>query len=108
MAIRHSGLEDLLKLIETDSSVPAEIKLKAEKLAGDIAVASVLQTDVWIYRTVVVVLGTTVLATIMGGLGLAFKGDLTNFKLPSEIVAIGSAAVGALAGLLAPSPKDNG
>lgn len=108
MAIRHSGLDDFFKLIENDASVSGEIRQKAEKLAGDIAVASVLRTDVWIYRTVVVVLGTTVLATIIGGLALAFKGDLTNYKLPSEIVAIGSAAVGALAGLLAPSPKDSG
>jgi hypothetical protein len=29
----------------------------------------------------------------------------SNIKLPDAIVAIGSAAVGALAGLLAPSPK---
>ncbi|MBP1299775.1 hypothetical protein [Bradyrhizobium elkanii] len=108
MAIQHGGIENLLKLIETDPSVPADIKLQARKLTGDIEAASALRTDVWIYRAVVVVLGVTVLATIMGGLGLAFKGDLTNFKLPSEIVAIGSAAVGALAGLLAPSPKDNG
>ncbi len=43
-------------------------------------------------------------ATIFGGLGLAFFGNV-NYKLPAEIVAIGSAAVGALAGLLAPSPK---
>ena len=62
-----------------------------------------LEDDVWIYRTVVFVLGITVIATVLGGIFLATKAD-ANIKLPDAIVAIGSAAVGALAGLLAPSP----
>jgi len=69
-------------------------------------IKEVLRTDVWIYRVVVIVLGVTVIATIFGGLGLAFMGN-QNYKLPAEIVAIGSAAVGALAGLLAPSPRES-
>ena len=69
-------------------------------------IKEVLRTDVWIYRVVVIVLGVTVIATIFGGLGLAFMGS-QNYKLPAEIVAIGSAAVGALAGLLAPSPRES-
>jgi hypothetical protein len=47
-----------------------------------------------------------VLATVLGGIYIAMfaKGDAT-ISLPEGIVAIGSAAVGALAGLLAPSPQ---
>jgi len=56
-----------------------------------------------IYRAVVAVLGITVIATVFAGLYLATKAD-ANIKLPDAIVAIGSAAVGALADLLAPSP----
>ena len=68
-------------------------------------IATPLQTDVWIYRVVVMVLGLTLLATVFGGIILAIigHGDQT-VKLPDAVVAIGSAAVGALAGLLAPSP----
>jgi hypothetical protein len=66
--------------------------------------SSPLQYDLWIYRVVVCVLGFTVIATVIGGIFLAMKAD-PNIKLPDAIVAIGSAAVGALAGLLAPSPK---
>ena len=64
-----------------------------------------LSTDVWIYRAVVLVLGLTLLITVVGGIFLAIigKGDQT-VKLPDAIVALGSAAVGALAGLLALSP----
>lgn len=67
--------------------------------------ASPLQTDVWIYRAVVVILGITVLATVFGGLAIALLQHAdANAKLPDAIISIGSAAVGALAGLLAPSP----
>jgi hypothetical protein len=64
-----------------------------------------LTTDVWIYRAVVVILGLAALGTVFGGLALVAigQGD-PDTKLPDAIVAIGSAAVGALAGLLAPSP----
>jgi hypothetical protein len=94
------NIQDFLKSVTTDPAVPAQLKQRAEVLS---ALPPALQNDVWIYRIVIMVLGITVLATIIGGLGLAYKGD-ANYKLPAEIVAIGSAAVGALAGLLAPSP----
>jgi hypothetical protein len=64
-----------------------------------------LHTDRWIYRVVVSVLGAAVLATIIGGIALVIIGrGEQNMQLPDGIVAIGSAAVGAIAGLLAPSP----
>jgi len=68
---------------------------------------SPLGSDVWIYRAVVVILGICVISTVLGGIVLVMygKGD-TKIVLPDGIVAIGSAAVGALAGLLAPSPKE--
>jgi hypothetical protein len=98
-------LDELLDAIRADTSISADLQEKAEAVRRQ-STQEVLKGDLWIYRAVIVVLGITVLATIMGGLGLAFKGDITNYKLPAEIVAIGSAAVGALAGLLAPSPKE--
>jgi hypothetical protein len=56
--------------------------------------------DVWIYRIVVGALGLTILIAMCGTLYLAN----TEKGVPQALVAIGSAAVGALAGLLAPSP----
>ena len=70
------------------------------------AVPSPLQTDAWIYRMVVLFLGFAVLTTVVGGIVLTYMGGTSpNFQIPQGIVAIGSAAVGALAGLLAHSPK---
>jgi hypothetical protein len=68
---------------------------------------SPLGSDVWIYRAVVVILGICVISTVLGGIFLVIygKGEV-KMALPDGIVAIGSAAVGALAGLLAPSPKE--
>ena len=59
-----------------------------------------LQNDIWLYRIVVVVLGLTVVASIVGAIVLTLSGQST----PEVIVALGSAAIGGLAGLLAPSP----
>lgn len=62
--------------------------------------------DRWIYRTVVAVLGLVVLATVGGGIYLAVPSSGSEaVSIPDAIVAIGSAALGALAGLLAPAPN---
>lgn len=64
-----------------------------------------LESDCWIYRIVVLALGATVLIVVGGAVALAFAHNGTgDVKIPEVLTAIGSAAVGALAGLLAPSP----
>jgi len=100
--MKQDEVVNLLKPLATRDDVPADVR---GALGAAIAqVATPLQYDLVIYRIVVIVLGVTVLTTIFGGIALALKAD-PNIKLPDAIVAIGSAAVGALAGLLAPSPK---
>ena len=64
------------------------------------ATAGPLQTDVWVYRMVVFSLGLTVLLALIGGVILALLGK----TIPEVLVALGSAAIGALAGLLVPAP----
>jgi hypothetical protein len=60
------------------------------------------QKDIWIYRLVVIVLGLTVIASVIGTITLT----LTGLSTPELLVALGSAAIGGLAGLLAPSPTN--
>ena len=50
--------------------------------------------DKWLYRMVVIVLGLTVVAIVVGAIGLSMTGQST----PEVIVALGSAAIGGLAG----------
>jgi hypothetical protein len=59
-----------------------------------------LYNDVWLFRIVVAVLGLTVVGSVVGAILLALSGQST----PEVLVALGSAAIGGLAGLLAPSP----
>jgi len=56
--------------------------------------------DRLLYRMVVAVLGLTVVTSVIGTIVLAMAGKST----PEVIVALGSAAIGGLGGLLAPSP----
>ena len=101
----ESDVRKLLAPLTLRSDVPQDARdAIAEAIQG-----TPLSTDVWIYRAVVVILGVTVLGTVFGGLALVAVGHADpNMKLPDSIVAIGSAAVGALAGLLAPSPLTRG
>ena len=55
--------------------------------------------DVWLYRMVIVVLGLTVVASLGGAIALA----VAKQPIPEVIVALGSAAIGGLAGFLTPS-----
>ena len=98
---KEEDFSKLLQSIQNDPNVPAGIKQQAQEtlLSGPAYIG-----DRWIYRIVVIVLGLAVLITIGGGFGLAFLGS-QNYKMPPELVALGSAAVGALAGLLAPAPQ---
>jgi hypothetical protein len=66
-----------------------------------------ITTDVWLYRIVVGTLGGAVLLTVIGSMLLAY-GDMGMGpgmkEIPGSVIAIGSSAAGALAGLLTPFP----
>lgn len=59
-----------------------------------------IEKDIWLYRMVVTVLALTVVASVVGAIAVALMGKST----PEVIVALVSAAIGGLAGLLASSP----
>jgi hypothetical protein len=61
--------------------------------------------DNWIYRIVVGSLGLAVILVIVAVVILTFKTDGGDSHVPTILTAIASGAIGALAGLLAPSPN---
>jgi hypothetical protein len=73
-----------------------------EKLREDAvkAVPPAYIGDTWLYRTAIIVLGLLALSAAFGSIILVLGGKTT----PEVLVALGSAAVGALVGLFAPSP----
>jgi len=89
---------ELVAKIDAIQGIPENDKQQLQRLAQSLP--EPLRTDVWVYRMVVFFLGSAVLSTILGGLYIA----TTAADLPEGLIALGSAAVGALAGLLAPSP----
>lgn len=90
-----------------DSPVQTELQSSIQwlrnKSAEELSATTALEKDVWIYRIVVVTLGLAVLVSVIGAFVLAI---LQTEQSSEAMVAIGSAAVGAMAGLLAPSPRD--
>lgn len=100
----QASIKHVIETIKSAGDIPEPQK---DTLVSKLeAIPTPLQTDEWIYRLVVVFLGVAILATVIGGMVLAFNqtGD-QEAKIPQGLIAIGSAAVGALAGLLAPSPR---
>ena len=62
-------------------------------------------TDRWTYRIVVIALGTVCVTAILGAIYLSAIASLGGApNIPDVLTALGAAAIGALAGLLAPSP----
>jgi len=92
-------IQRLAQQLTDDESLPTDQKVKL--LENLQKLSPPLQSDRWIFRLVVGFLGITVLLTVIGGFYLSIK---TAATIPEGLIALGSAAVGALAGLLAPSP----
>ena len=66
------------------------------------------ETDKWIYRGTVAVLGAAVLYVAYAQLQIVMTEPLPGGnirEIPDGLIALGSAAIGALAGLLAPTPS---
>jgi hypothetical protein len=57
------------------------------------------QKDIWIYRMIIAALGLTLVASVVGAITLAMTGQST----PELLIALGSAAIGGLAGFLVPT-----
>lgn len=92
-----------LTTLSVDPTLPDNVK---DQVNTAISQLPAYLGDRWIYRAVVAVLGLVVLTTVGGGIYLAMTANgSAPESIPDAIVAIGSTALGALAGLLAPAPN---
>ena len=57
------------------------------------------QKDIWLYRMIIGALGVTVIVTVVGAIVPAS----TGLSIPDAVVALGSAAIGGMAGFLVPT-----
>ena len=105
----EKAFEDIDKFIKEspDTEMAPEVKRKIAEKVDETKekLGNPKDTDVWIYRIVVGLLGLAILASLIFTFFLSvWSTSPQDLKIPDIFLAIGSAAVGALAGLLAPSP----
>lgn len=92
----RGSLYELIKIVLEDPQLNSEDKLK---LIDELRKNNPGASDRWTYRYAILILGAVVLLTMVS---LLYLSTLPNIQVPEGMVAIGSAAVGGLAGLLAP------
>jgi|SRR5215470_10259741 len=93
----YRSVSELAVAAAQDPQLQADIQANpAEAIAGVAAIPN----DVWIYRIVVSALSVVALTGVIGAIILVSKG----MSPPDILTALSSAAIGGLAGLLAPSP----
>lgn len=98
MSTQIQYVRDLANRVARDPQLADEIKQDPEGALARLAEAI---PDTTVYKIVVSALGLAVLIALVGAIILLWKKDNPDLAVVS---AIGAAAVGALAGLLAPSP----
>ncbi len=99
--------EDFLQNLNSNSEIQNMFKNDPIAAMDNIEIVNPLATDKWVYRLIVIALGLTILITITGVIVLVGIDKVNDGKgVPDVITAIGSAAIGALAGLLVPPPKE--
>jgi hypothetical protein len=99
MSTQIQYVRDLANRVAQDPQLANEIKQDPEAALARIAEPPLPDTTV--YKIVVSALGLAVLIALVGAIILLAQKERPDLAVLS---AIGSAAVGALAGLLAPSP----
>jgi hypothetical protein len=106
MAERIHSADEMLNIVQADPTRVAALKddpiPELKKLRDEaIEKSKVYESDPWVYRIAIIVLGSLALIAAIGSIVLVAGGRAT----PEVLVALGSTAVGALVGLFAPSPS---
>lgn len=93
------------KELESNAELQAEFKENPVEAIKQFS-QNPIDTDKWIYRIIVIGLSIAIISIIVGVLILVGKGKIIGDEgVPTILTALGSAAIGAVAGLLVPSPK---
>jgi uncharacterized membrane protein YbhN (UPF0104 family) len=100
--MNYEALESLKSTISGASELPPALKKNLLEKAKE--VDNPLNSDAWIYRIVVAGLVLAIFTSLISTLFIALGDSNETVQIPEIFMAVGSAAVGALSGLLAPSP----
>ncbi|WP_294209755.1 hypothetical protein [uncultured Chryseobacterium sp.] len=97
--------DDFKAALNNNPKLQEEFKEDPVRAAESLATTNPKDTDSWIYRIIVLALGMSVLSIITGLIIISVNKIPLEEQLVTIFTAIASGSIGALAGLLAPSPK---
>lgn len=106
MERKVKSFNEFSDLMQKDESLRSEFQKDPLEALKKIKEEHPLQWDTFIYRSVTLMLGIVVIIIAVGILILVGLGKIQgDTDVPTLLTAIGSAAVGAVAGLLSPSVR---
>ncbi|GEN67901.1 hypothetical protein [Chryseobacterium rhizosphaerae] len=101
----NDSIEDLEIALKNNTDLQEKFKLNPVEALKNVEIRNPKDTDYWIYRIIVIMLGLAVLGIITGLILITMNNLRFDTQLITIFTAISSGAIGALAGLLAPSPN---
>ncbi len=102
----NNSIEDLEAALKSNSDLQEKFKSNPVEAIRNVEIRNPKDTDYWIYRIIVIMLGLAIMSIIAGLILLSFWSDGTpDSQLVTIFATISSGAIGALAGLLSPSPR---
>src|SRR5258705_13354674 len=96
-----NSIADLSHALKTDTELQADFKSDPVKAIENLNIAP----NTTVYKIVVGALGLSILLVIVGVVILKYNCQQGDNCVPTIFTAIASGAIGALAGLLAPTPN---
>jgi len=102
------SFEEFQKVLSDSEELQTRFKTDPVKAVNEFTQQNPLYTDNRIYRIIVIGLSITIVSVILGILILMSMGQIDGDKsVPTIVTAIGSASIGAISGLLAPTPRNH-
>lgn len=104
----NDSIEDLEAALKNSSDLQEKFRINPVEAIKNVEIRNTTKdTDYWIYRIIVLMLGLAVIAIIAGLILIAYwnDGSSKDNQLVTIFATISSGAIGALAGLLSPTPR---
>ncbi|KAB1229273.1 hypothetical protein [Chryseobacterium viscerum] len=103
----NDSIGDLEVALKNNSDLQEKFKTNPVEAIKNVEIKNLKDTDYWIYRIIVLMLGLAVIAIIAGLILISFwnQGKSPDAQLVTIFATISSGSIGALAGLLSPSPR---
>ncbi len=101
----NDSIQDLEMELKNNNELQEKFKNNPIEAIKNLETKNPKETDYWIYRIIVIALGSAVITIVIGLVMISVREISVEDQLVTIFTAISSGAIGALAGLLAPSPS---